>query len=86
MVKVSCKVIQLPVGCSDRLLNNAQNLADKVINLTRVPCVDEWIDFNGLFYKVVKVKHMPMAALQDATVEVEYCEYENGEIKAASAE
>ncbi|MDB9525140.1 hypothetical protein PN498_04005 [Oscillatoria sp. CS-180] len=79
MAKVSFKVTQLPSACGDRLLSNAEKLADKMLNLSRVPYVDEWIDFNGVSYKVVKVKHTPIVGLQDATVEVEYCEYENGD-------
>lgn len=86
MAKIALKATQLPADCSDRLLKNAATLASKVINLTRVPAVNEWIDFNGIFYKVVKVKHTPMASLQDATLEVEYCEIENGQEAADSVE
>ncbi|MGF1566896.1 MAG: hypothetical protein ACFCVD_02275 [Nodosilinea sp.] len=80
MVKVSFTVTQLPNPCSPSLLSNSENLAGKVLGLTRVPCVGEWIDFYDILYKVVKVKHMPVATLQDALVEVEYCQYENAEV------
>lgn len=85
MVKISFKVTQLPNQCSERLLSNAENLTGKVLGLTRVPIVDEWIDFNGIFYKVIKICHTPMASLQDAQVEVEYCEYENDDLQSSAA-
>lgn len=79
MAKISFKVTQLPSPCSSRLLSNAETLSGKMLNLTRVPCVNEWIDFNNIFYKVVKVRHMPISSLQDAQVELEYCKDENAD-------
>lgn len=79
MAKVSFTVSQLPSACSDRLLSNAETLTGKVLSLDRIPYLNEWIEFHGIVYKVVKVMHTPMASLQDAHLEVEYCEYENAD-------